>query len=79
MPQNMSTKLQCNHGKLAGTYCKCDPGWVSSGIHKDDPLYFHWCDIPQRNPSAVAGGAHPPVELTGTQETAAIIVSRCDY
>lgn len=69
------TKIDCNHGQPNGTYCNCDPGWVSSGIDEKDPFSFHWCDIPQKNPSAVSGGVLGPVHLTKSQEIIAVVVS----
>lgn len=38
------SELSCNHGKQNEYYCECDDGWISSGIHKDNPIEFHWCD-----------------------------------
>ena len=34
----------CNHGHQDGIHCICDEGWISSGLHRDNPLKFNWCD-----------------------------------
>ncbi|XP_003386285.2 PREDICTED: uncharacterized protein LOC100640200 [Amphimedon queenslandica] len=44
--QQDTDSIDCNHGVLDDLQCRCDEGWVSSGIHRDDPITFHWCDTP---------------------------------
>lgn len=68
-------QLNCNHGRPDGHYCLCDEGWVSSGIHRDNPLEFHWCDARKADSTTYRYG---PRQLTAIQEISAIIVSYTD-
>ena len=65
-------EIQCNHGVQNGIYCECDEGYMSSGIHEDDPLIFHWCDTEMVDRSGIIG---EPVKLSKPVEIIVIIVS----
>lgn len=65
-------QLECNHGVQNGIYCDCDEGWMSSGIHQDDPMTFHWCDAELIDPSAFS---YQPRKLGKVQEIFVVIVS----
>ena len=45
---------------------------MSSGIHEDDPLIFHWCDTEMVDRSGIVG---EPVKLSKPVEIIVIIVS----
>jgi hypothetical protein len=69
---NSSEKINCNNGVMVGgIYCQCDPGWVSSGIDKNNPLIFNWCDV--QDSVSEAAALSPPINLTPVQETISII------
>ena len=68
----MEEEIQCNHGVQNGIYCECDEGWMSSGIHEDDPLIFHWCDTDMVDRSGIVG---EPVKLSKPVEIVVIVVS----
>ena len=72
MSSIQANELQCNHGHQEGIYCVCDEGWISSGIHEDEPLNFHWCDVPKVDPTTIQ---HGPRYLTKPQEITIIVVS----
>ncbi|XP_064404951.1 uncharacterized protein LOC135350151 [Halichondria panicea] len=63
-------EIQCNHGVQNGIYCECDEGYMSSGIHEDDPLIFHWCDTEMVDRSGIVG---EPVKLSKPVEIIVII------
>ena len=64
--------LKCNHGTQKGIYCDCEDGWMSSGIHQDDPMTFHWCDTQVVDPSSFS---YRPRKLSKVQEVFLVIVS----
>ena len=69
--------LKCNRGAQNGIYCDCEDGWMSSGIHQDDPMTFHWCDTQVVDPSSFS---YRPRKLSKVQEVFLIIVShQCHY
>ena len=65
--------LKCNRGTQNGIYCDCEDGWMSSGIHQDDPMTFHWCDTQVVDPSSFS---YRPRKLSKVQEVFLVIVSR---
>ena len=71
--ENKDEKIDCNHGVQNGIYCDCDEGWMSSGIHEEDPLTFHWCDTETVDRSRITG---EPVKLSKPVEITFIIVSK---
>ena len=46
---------------------------MSSGIHQDDPMTFHWCDTQVVDPSSFS---YRPRKLSKVQEVFLVIVSR---
>ena len=66
-------KLDCHHGHQEGLHCLCDSGWISSGIHHDNPIDFHWCDTPEV--SELTTQPLAPRKLSKPLEYTAIIVS----
>ena len=64
--------LKCNNGIQNGIYCECSDGWVSSGIHQDDPMTFHWCDAELVDPSSFD---YQPRKLSKVEEAFLVIVS----
>ena len=68
--------LKCNHGVQNGIYCDCDDGWMSSGIHQEDPMTFHWCDAQLVDPSSFS---YRPRKLSKVQEVFLSMVSLLCY
>ena len=75
LTQNMSTyTLDCNRGEQVGIRCKCEEGWKSSGLHRDEPTVYHWCDISVADPADITS-SHAPKELGNAEEIVICIVS----
>ena len=73
--QNMSTyTLECNRGEQVGIRCKCEEGWKSSGLHRDEPTVYHWCDISVADPANITS-SHAPKKLGYAEEIVVCIVS----
>ena len=75
LPQNMSNyTIECNHGTQVGIYCECDKGWKSSGIHRNNPTVFEWCDVSMADPADITS-RKAPKKLGHFVEVVACIVS----
>ena len=65
-------ELECNHSHQDGIHCICDEGWISSGLHRDNPLKFNWCDSRVSDPYNNSGA---PKKLSKGLEVFLIVAS----